>query len=153
MQRLSVHRSLLLEKLTIFTSLYQLDSILLRRRPIESVSECLADDSSERIMRSAYATVDIPQQGYSFIPGDALHQHAAEAPLVQFSTDQRIKLGLSFHPLRFWTVIRRQIAFEIISDQHPPVFHLTVFIRHIEQHHFGPRRREPLALDCRRWGG
>ena len=73
MQRFSMHRSLLLEKQTIFTRLYQLNSILLRRRPIESMSECLADDSSEQIMCSAYAAVNIPQQGYSFILGDTFH--------------------------------------------------------------------------------
>ena len=138
-QLFGMHHGLLLKELTILASLDELNSILPRRWPIKPMSERLADDSSERIMCPTYATVDIPQQGYTFIFGDTLHQHAAETPLEQFSIDQSIELGLPFHPLCFRAVIRRQVAFEIILDWHPPIFHLTVFIRRIEQHHFGPR--------------
>ena len=96
-----MHRGLLLKELTILVSLDELNSILPHRWPIKPMFERRVDDSSERIMCPAYATVDISQQGYTFIPRDAFHQHAAEALLVQLAIDQDIQLGPSFHPLGF----------------------------------------------------
>jgi hypothetical protein len=87
-------------KLTCLAGLNQGVFVSQGRGPIESLPECLPDESPRRHVVGADPSVNVSQKGLALFPGDAAELVSPFASTIKLAINQHIHLGLVGNPFR-----------------------------------------------------
>jgi hypothetical protein len=83
------------------------------RGPVESLPECLPDESPGCHVVGAYPSLNVGQKGLALFPGDAAEFDSPLAASIKLTVSQYIHLGLAVNPFCLNVVFRQLLKLEV----------------------------------------
>ena len=103
-----------------FTGLHQLDCVVEYCWPIEPAAKRLADECARRRVVPTVSTVNVCQQLFSLLPGDAMQSNVIQPLSVELSVLDAVGRGLPRHALHVLLLLRQGPLHQVILELHGP---------------------------------